>query len=422
MLFVAALALATGFMPSRAHARALDVDVWTDRGTDAVYDPGDRIVVKSRATDDAYLLVYEIDSEGYVRVLWPLRGRSGRVEARRTYQVPPADADYDLVIQESTGQSYIVAIASREPFERLPWYLRPYDPQAAEVGFAGQPDDEDGVTAEGRIVGDPFVAMERIRRQVLSDPDDEDAFATQYTTYYVHERVRYPRYMCYDCHRPGYWSWWDGFDPYYATCSAFDFRVNYNWYWGPTYWFGAVPYYCYVPRAPRYRVSAAWYSSWDGWRVWTGLWGGALRRYKSAPPVGYVPPNRWTSDRWKQSPPPGILLSSASVPRGPSGIRTGLPMGGNGRPREDNRGGDRPWVTHDPALRSPRLGGPSDPMRGGRYQRPLPVEPSHGDQEPRIIRPREERMPVDRPRGDNGGGRWHDRGAAPQSRGGGGDR
>jgi len=231
--FLAAVVL-LGVLPSRAHARTLDVDVWTDRGTDAVYQPGDRIVVKSRANDDAYLLVYEIDSEGYVRVLWPTRGRTGRVEARRTYQVPPDDADYDLVVEQQTGQSFLVAIASREPFGRLPWYLRPYDPQAEGVGFVGQPDDEDGVTSEGRIVGDPFVAMERIRRAVVRDYQDEGEFATAYTTYYVHDRVRYPRYLCNDCHRPGYWSWWDGFDPYYTTCSAFDFRVNYNWYWGPS--------------------------------------------------------------------------------------------------------------------------------------------------------------------------------------------
>ena len=80
------------------------------------------------------------------------------------------------------------------------------------------------------------------------DPNDRDDFATTYTSYYVHERVRYPRYMCYDCHRPGYWQWWDGFDPYYSTCSVFDFRVNWGWAWGPTYWFNAVPYYVYIVR------------------------------------------------------------------------------------------------------------------------------------------------------------------------------
>ena len=58
--------------------------------------------------------------------------------------------------------------------------------------------------------------MERIRRQVVEDSQDEESFATAYATYYVHQQVRYPRYLCYDCHRPNQWSWWDGFDPYYT--------------------------------------------------------------------------------------------------------------------------------------------------------------------------------------------------------------
>ena len=40
-----------------------------------------------------------------------------------------------------------------------------------------------------------------IRRRVLADPQDPDAFGTSYATYYVHNEVRYPRYLCYDCHR-----------------------------------------------------------------------------------------------------------------------------------------------------------------------------------------------------------------------------
>jgi len=48
--------------PSAGAARGLSVDVWTDRGTDAVYRLGEEIHVKVRASEDAYLLVYEIDA------------------------------------------------------------------------------------------------------------------------------------------------------------------------------------------------------------------------------------------------------------------------------------------------------------------------------------------------------------------------
>ena len=228
---------ACAVVPAIASARGFGVELWTDRGNEAVYQPGDALQLRVRATDDAYLLVYEIDAEGYVHVLFPYEGSEQRVDARRTYHVPADDANLERVVEKSTGEAYVVALASHQPFDHLPWYLRPYNAQADEVGYVNRPNedtDEEGVTEDGRIVGDPQVAIERIRRDVLRDPADTDDFATAYTTYYVHEQVRYPRYICYDCHRPNHWAWWDGFDPYYSHCSVVDFRVNWSWGWGPT--------------------------------------------------------------------------------------------------------------------------------------------------------------------------------------------
>jgi len=325
--------LAIGAAP--VGARPLNVEVWTDRGDDAVYRGGELLEVRARASEDAYLLVYEIDAEGYVRLLHPFRGSNGFVEGRRTYNVPPERANVDLVVEDGpVGQCYVVAIVSRERFLELPWYLHPYDLQAESVGYEGMRDDEEGITAEGRIVGDPFVAMEKIRRRVVADPENEDAFATAYTTYYVHEPVRYPRYLCYDCHRPGRWAWWPGFDPYYTHCSVFDFRINWGWGWGPGYWFGSVPYYYFYVRndcPPYYRP---WYgnrhgfSSWDGWRRWKSLWGDRLVRFKTPPPPGYVPPSKYpdrSTWRDRNSAPPGFLLTD--LQKGRSGFQPRIPTG-----------------------------------------------------------------------------------------------
>lgn len=233
-LFLTAV-LALSALAGSAWARGLGVDVWTDRGDDAVYQPGEALQVKVRASDDAYLFVYSISTEGTITVLWPLGQGRGYAEARRTYRVPPEAADYDLVADDETGQGYIVALASSRPFRALPWYLRSVDLRGEEMGYDGYDDEDEneGVTREGRIVGDPFVAMERIRRRVLANPAAESDFATSYCEYYVHQQVRYPRYACYECHRPGRWAWWDSFDPYYTRCSVFDFRVNWSWTWGP---------------------------------------------------------------------------------------------------------------------------------------------------------------------------------------------
>lgn len=314
-------------------ARPLSVEIWTDRGDDAVYHPGEAMQVKARTNDDAYLLVYEIDSNGRITVLYPYRRNAGPVEAKRTYRLPPENANYELAVESETGEGFLVAIASRTPFRDLPWYLRPVDPQAETIGYDDErADDEEGFDADGKVVGDPMVAMERIRRRVLGRPSDTDAFATSYTQYYVGHEVRYPRYVCNDCHRPNHYAFWDGFDPYYAQCSVVDFRVNWNWAWGPTCWNGYVPYYYYVVRPgcpPAYR---RWYddhsrwSSWDGWNRWNNLWGGSLTRHKSPPPPGYIPPT--PKGGWAGGAPPPGYMTTTFKRDGAGGY---LPVGHNQR-------------------------------------------------------------------------------------------
>jgi hypothetical protein len=458
---LSALMIGLVLAPGVARARSLGVDVWTDRGKDAVYEPGEPVQLEVRASDDAYVLVYDIDSEGYVRVLFPHGGNSGYLVGRHTYRIPESRSGQELVIEGPVGQGYIVALASTEPFNALPWYLRPYDPQAEGAGYVGAEDDDENVTSDGRIVGDPFVAMERIRREALENPNDENSFATAYTSYYVHQPVRYPRYLCYDCHRPGYWAWWDGWDPYYSTCSAFDFRVYWGWSWGPRYWFGNVPYFCYVPRCyPCAPYDRPWYSSWGGWRQWNGLWSGHLRRSKTPPPPGYAPPGRYdfSGGRGSRPLPPGYLPANymkgeRRVPIGanrpnlqPNGWRGGSDRGARPTPSS------RPQFAPNPAGRSGddsgrlrpqgqgRLGPAYKPGSQGRFQRPnyeprptprfeqprgqsrpapanepsrgqsrpAPTpryEPSHGDSRPAPSRAPESRPTPMRGGGDRGGER-----------------
>ena len=407
--------------PMAASARGLSVELWTDRGADAVYQPGDPIQIKARTSEDAYLLVYEIDAEGAVHLLFPSRDENPAVDGRHTYRLPDGDHG-ELFVDQTTGEGYIVAIASDAPFDELPWYLRPYDPQGDDLGYVGTPDQEEGITADGRIVGDPFVAMERIRRRVLRDSRDGDSFASAYTTYYVHEQVRYPRYICYDCHRPGLYSWWSGFDPYYTTCSVFDFRVNWSWGWGPRYWFGNVPYFVYVyrddcpPAYRRYSGSGIWYSSWDGWNRWCDLWGaGGLRRYKSPPPPNYTPPGKWATTRSPRDVPPGFVAGGVErrtrtgqgVGIGmnrPSGVGDGGSGGGGGggvRERRDGTFTPGRDTRPDEGGRTPRRGTDSPFTRGGSggpgMSRPRDEGGSDRRDAPPAYQPRPERQP-ERPR------------------------
>ena len=328
-LAFASLLLAVAAAPAFAK---LDVEIWTDRGDDAVYQPGDAMHLKVRTSADAYLLVYELDTQGNVNLLYPLKRGTGYIQGKDTFKLPEDVTQDELVVEKETGQGFLVAISSMEPFKDLPWYLRPFDPQAASVGYADDPEakkqDEEGFDENGRAVGDPYVVMERIRRRVLNTPDDLEAFGTAYTTYYVHEQVSYPRYVCNDCHRPGAWSWWSGFDPYYTHCSVVDFRVNWGWAWGPRIWTAYVPYYYYVVRTdcpPMYRTWAttSWrFSSWDGRARWANLWGGQLTRYKPATaPAGYVPPPA-PGTQWRgQGTPPGFVPPDVRRQGGVPGVR-----------------------------------------------------------------------------------------------------
>ncbi len=375
--------------------------------------------VKVRASQDAYLLVYEIDADGNVNLLYPWKRGSGLVEGRRTLRLPPDDADYQLVVEKETGQGFLVAVASDRPFRDLPWFLRPFDPQAASVGYEGAPqsgeEPEEGFDEDGRVVGDPYVAMERIRRRVLDRPGDTEHFASAYSTYYVHEQVRYPRYLCNDCHRPNRWAWWDGFDPYYAHCSVMDFRVNWSWYWGPQIWTAYVPYYYYVVRTdcpPRYQPwvgSRNRFSSWDGWDRWSNLWGGQLRRFKPEPaPVTYAPP-----------PPRGMIWKKGETPPGyvPSDVRrqTSSPGGrpttwlnrdvGNGRPVWKDGSRTRPdggGVRRNPGGpgRNPSDEGGLRTGRWGFRERPRQDPPGGGDQGDQGERPSVRPWQDARPRGE----------------------
>ena len=436
--FASALApaLVAVALASPVLAQPLKVEVWTDKGNDAVYQPGDAMQVRARVNSDAYLLVYEIDSDGFVHVIFPSRGEDNRAPGDQTLNIPDASSDRELVVENNTGLDYMVAIASRNPFDNLPWYLRQEDATGDAMGYVNQPQaDEEGVTTDGRIVGDPFVAMERIRRRVVAVPNDASSFATAYTSYYVHEQVQYPRYICNDCHRPGHWSWWDGWDPYYSTCSVVDFHVNWSWVWGPSYWYGYVPYYVYSYRpgcAPQWRwPGGSWCSSWDGWNHWTQYWNGGLVRYKSPPPVGYRSPATYPNWRGGAAPaPPGMLVTgrNSRVPGGTGGPLAGttvsrmrgaerMPvsrgdLGGADVVTRNLRGGSErtPQADRMPATRS----GDAVYTRPDRQVMRSPASPWRSPDSPRYTRtpmdrfPSERspagRAPIERMRGGNSGG------------------
>ena len=235
----------------------VSVDVWINKEEGGVYQPGENMQVFFRSNANAYVLVYNIDTEGYIHLIYPY-GPSDppRVEGGQSYRIPARHDPYDLVADGPPGMEFVVAVASRYPFRDLPWFL---EPGVADASDQPRSDDE---LDSGVIVGDPYVGMERLNRRILPPSGEEDSDANE-TYFYINRRVDYPRYVCADCHYQAF-----GFDPYLSACPVVEIRVDATWvHYAPVRVGVARPRYYYWVRsgAPdRYRQWKDRWSSLDG--------------------------------------------------------------------------------------------------------------------------------------------------------------
>ena len=240
----------------------LSVDVWINKEEGGIFHSGEKMQVYFRANRDSYVLLYNIDTEGYIHLIYPFRpGDPVHVQGGETYRVPSRHDPYDLVAEGPEGVEYVVALASPEPFQDLPWYLAPgLSDESRDRGTGGAESDDD--LEGGVIVGDPFVGMERLHRRLVPR-GLEDRVATADTYFYIERRVEYPRYVCADCHHRTYW-----FDPYTDVCSVIEIRIDATWArYVPLRVGSARPRYYYQVRsaAPdRYRTWKERWSSLDG--------------------------------------------------------------------------------------------------------------------------------------------------------------
>jgi len=105
--------------------RYLDVEVWTSNSDGEFYE-GDNIVIYFRASRDAFVSIYSIDTRGRVNLLFPtFQGEDNFVNGGVTYSLPGGKEDYDLVVNGPEGFENIQVIASREQFPIPNWYSGP---------------------------------------------------------------------------------------------------------------------------------------------------------------------------------------------------------------------------------------------------------------------------------------------------------
>jgi hypothetical protein len=253
-------------------AQSLRCNIWVDRDEDEVYQRGDLLGVAFETNRDAYAVVYRIDVEGRVAVLWPRsRMDDGFVFGGHEYQLPVAGAA-DMRVGDREGEGFVAAVVSQYPF----------DLRALEIDFHHEHADK---RYDLHVAGDPFLAMNEVNYAVTGLEDSAEFVITNHTRYYVHRQVDHPRYLCNQCHFE------DDvvYEPYNDHCTL---TISYDYHWGNS-WYASYGYYP-VYWNPVY----AYYDPWT-WRPWVNYW--YWPAYTCAPYYGWRT-SFWGCYTWYDSP------------------------------------------------------------------------------------------------------------------------
>jgi len=236
----------------------LDIDVWVDRGDGSVYNPGDEIKVFFETSRDCYVVVYNIDTRGYVNILYPYdHTDSPWVEGNQVYRVPGRYDDYDLRVDGPEGVEYVQAIASLEPIVLPDW--------PRYVG--GMKEDHLDITVLRLEDEDPYDFMETINYHLVPGYDhavDLCIFNVEYPhpRWYYHPQVywvdrpwNYPMGGIYMGCPYGAEVYIDGV--FYGICPITIPSLICGRHWITVYWFGCRVWWDWVHIYP-HRTIRLW--------------------------------------------------------------------------------------------------------------------------------------------------------------------
>ena len=165
----------------------VDVRVEVNGGEGSVFAPGEPVRLEFETNESAYYMVYGIDTDGYVRLLFPRYWEDdGWVKAGRKVRLRADDLAWPADRWGADGIVYVEAVASPTPFDFH---------GAGLVREAGASAWYDG-HAILRIHGDPFLGFNDVHQRLFADWDDA-VFAVDYTYFYVGRRYEAPRYLGY---------------------------------------------------------------------------------------------------------------------------------------------------------------------------------------------------------------------------------
>lgn len=233
----------------------------------SVYQEGEEVGFSVRTQSDAYVLVFDIDTEGFVHLLYPLDARNfQKFSSDRVYYLPD-EPGASLRVGGPKGLEFVFALAVKD--------LRAINEE--EVSFLAR-NESLPLDRRFRITGDPFEGANRIIGQLVRGAQRENV-TISFTYFYVGEAVDYPRYLCEDCYEKGK-------DPYASGMPAYVASADFQATAGLTY-----------PLAPGF-VSEYAAESGSGW---TENQSSVTKVYVSYYPrwdTGYYSTTWWYLDPW----------------------------------------------------------------------------------------------------------------------------
>lgn len=276
------------------------------------YQQGQDAQVIIKTDRDAYVTVVRIDTDGRVRMLFPIDPWDDNfARGGKSLQLIGRDGGATFSVDDDPGMGYVFAIASPDPFT--------YD------HFVLGDHWDYRVIADGRIKGDPYVAVTDFAAQIAP----QGSFNYDLASYDVSQHYDYPRFVCYDCHAYTSYAYWN---PYLAWCSSFQLTIYDN----PYYWpYGGYPYGGYYPYG--YIGYPGYYGYYPGYNgYYYGFSGYPYSYYGRGVVVGRPlrPGPRYVFKDWNGTGP--YVTRVPERPRGVDGQwaserrRTGAEFGGTG--------------------------------------------------------------------------------------------
>jgi hypothetical protein len=177
------------------------VSVRVSGGDGTVFDPGDRVKLTFQTSEDAYVVLYNIDSDGFVNLLYPRDGVLERSKGNTVHFLPENGSGQIWSADDATGVEYIHAIAVKD---------RELIREEELEYLAGDRRRSEGDRL--RIDGDPYLAFNMIDENIVVGARDNPP-ATDHAYFFINREVGYPRYLCTKCHAPDKLS-----DPYNMDC------------------------------------------------------------------------------------------------------------------------------------------------------------------------------------------------------------